>query len=106
MKKHPTRDTFLSVHHLIPKARKMKNTYKPHNLLRIWRDKHDAFDRIFSNDTLDEIISMWSNYHFKFMFSADWQIVFHKLDFSESLALLKRLRRLKKRRNFNQALPL
>jgi len=50
-------------HHLIPKERKRKKSYQDNQtdlhldtVLRLWRDKHDAWHLLFKNMTIDEII--------------------------------------------------
>lgn len=50
-------------HHLIPKERQRKKTYKENQIdlhldtvLKLWRDKHDAWHLLFKNMTIDEII--------------------------------------------------
>jgi len=50
-------------HHLIPKQRQKKKTYKENqtdlhldSVLKLWREKHDAWHLLFKNMTLDEII--------------------------------------------------
>lgn len=58
MKKNP-----ISRHHLIPKERVKKGTHKTDQskkhhdaVLKLYRDKHDAWHFLWGNMTLDEII--------------------------------------------------
>jgi hypothetical protein len=44
----------MSTHHLIPKSRGGKTERT--NELRLWRDRHDLFHKLFGNRTLPEII--------------------------------------------------
>lgn len=53
----------MSRHHLIPKDRVRKGTHKKDEskqhyeaILKLWRDRHDAWHFLFKNMTLDEII--------------------------------------------------
>lgn len=57
MERHITR------HHLIPKERAKQKTHKQDQsemhldtVLKLWRDKHDAWHYLFKNMTIDEII--------------------------------------------------
>lgn len=47
---------FMSRHHLRPVSRKGSDSDS--NLLRLWRDRHDAWHKLFGNRTLDEIIAV------------------------------------------------
>jgi ubiquinone biosynthesis protein Coq4 len=93
---HPFRNTFLTKHHLYPKSRKLKQSYDPKFMLKLWRDKHDCFHFIFLNATIDEIISEW--YKYKRLYKSNaWKFLFNNLDFDESRKLLARMLRIKQK---------
>lgn len=63
--KHSRKRSYLSNHHLVPKERVHDHTQhldfshiEESRILRLWRDKHDAFHLLFHNLTLEEIIAV------------------------------------------------
>ena len=54
MSRRDNRKTKITEHHIIPKCREGKKD--PGNVLKLKRDKHDAWHDLFDNMTLDEII--------------------------------------------------
>lgn len=57
------RQNKLTRHHLIPRERKKNKTIKENQteihldaIIYLWRDKHDAWHKLFKNMCLDEII--------------------------------------------------
>jgi hypothetical protein len=108
-RKHPSRPTVSSRHHLLAKSR--GGTLSPINTLDIWRDKHDAWHRIFHNYNLDEIIAMLNcrrNPFTKRFGDDSWDTLFYRKSPDAVLAILVRLRRIKRslRKRKNKQLSL
>ena len=92
-KQHPFRDTFISRHHLLPKSRGLKNTFKEYNILHLWRDKHNIWHCIFHNATITEILSKKYKVNTNTYF---WKKMFGDKTLNEAKALLRRMYRIKK----------
>lgn len=95
---HHSRDTYMSKHHLVPKSK--GGCKRQHNLLRLWRDKHDSFHFIFGNATLTEILSilLYGKRNIgKWVGTAHWVLLFGNKNCVEVYALLVRVQRMKNR---------
>lgn len=95
--KHPTRKTYLSKHHLLPKQR--GGHLSPCNTLRLWRDKHDAWHYVFGQLNLDEIIhALFARYRtvIKTSKTKQWKFLFKGKSIKKVIALLKRIRKIKR----------
>jgi len=56
-REHRARKRFMTTHHLVPKSRGGNGDKK--NLLRLWSDKHEAFNTLFGpSSTIDEAIAV------------------------------------------------
>lgn len=95
---HHSRDTYMSKHHLVPKSK--GGCKREHNLLRLWRDKHDAWHNLFSNHVLSDILEilLHGKYNIgKHIGSKNWVLLFGNKNIVEVYALLKRVQRMKNR---------
>lgn len=95
--KHPTRKTYLTKHHMIPKQR--GGHLAPWNTLRIWRDKHDCWHFCFGQLTLDEIIDKLFARNKIIMQTSRtkyWKFMFKDKSVRKVIALLKRIRKIKR----------
>lgn len=96
--RHPFREDHLSKHHCYPKARLRHEALKtdfPHLTVYLWRQKHDAWHKLFRSMTIDEIIirlgwdiSIYNNKLYREVFDCS------RL---EAILILKRLKRIKTR---------
>ena len=93
---HRSRDTYMSKHHLIPKS--LGGVKKQYNLLRLWRDKHDSFHKIFDNETLTSILDILLHGKKnigKYVGGKHWKMLFGNRTLIEAYLLLKRVHSLK-----------
>lgn len=93
---HRSRDTYMSKHHLVPKC--LGGSKKSHNLLRLWRDKHDAWHRIFENQTISEIIPVLIHGRKnigKWVGTSHWKLLFGDKNLIEVYLLLTKLQQIK-----------
>lgn len=97
MKKHSYLGE-MSKHHLVPRQR-MKDYYgisfsMPHNKIRLWRLRHDAWHILFGNKTLNEIIRYLGNRPSKIYAyqTLTWHILFGDKTRREARKLLCRMR--------------
>ncbi len=92
---HPSRSTFLSKHHIVSKRR--KGTKVPSNILLIWRDKHDAWHRLFNHMTIIEIVIYLKLKKRIITYDDDWFLLFGDKSSYEATDLLYRVHRAKLR---------
>ncbi len=102
-KRHPAYG-YMSKHHLIPRQR-LKDYYgdsfrMPHNTLRLWRLRHDAWHVLFRQRTINEVIQYLKKrtdeiYAYR---TKTWQILFGNKSRNEARKLLIRMRRMKRGR--------
>jgi len=93
---HPTRNTYLSKHHLHPKKRGGTRHYS--NILRLWRDKHNSWHHCFGQLNLDEIIGNIKNNTIvirKVQTSKHWIFLFKDKTNIQIVLLLQRVRKMK-----------
>jgi hypothetical protein len=96
---HNSRDTYMSKHHLVPKS--LGGCKKEYNLLRLWRDKHDSFHKIFENETLSQILETLLHGRKnigKYVGTKHWSLLFGNRTLIEAYLLLKRVHELKQYR--------
>ena len=95
---HERRKTFLSDHHLTPKSRR-SDGLPDYGTIRIWRDKHDVWHKIFGVLTIDEIIEVVSKRKlFKNINPHGWRKLFGLKSRTKVLLILLTIRRRKKAR--------
>jgi len=87
------KDTFLTKHHLIPKARNLKGTYKAKNILMLWRDNHNYWHILFHNLTIQEILRNWKRLKFN---ENVFKKLFKEKTKDEAYKLLLRMYQIKK----------
>jgi hypothetical protein len=101
--KHPFRETFMTRHHSVPISR------MPHKeklfLLRIWRDKHNAFHVLYRNLTFGEIIVLtkvnmkWGGTVLEKWYSARaWKALWGNKSKKQVYDILQRTRKMKRRK--------
>jgi len=104
-RRHPFRNTYMSNHHTIPKSIERKKIPKNEKcyLIKIWRDKHDAFHILYHNLTLNEIIVFISlELKGKRTCLRQWhkpsahKVLWKEKNYSQILLILKTLRRWKR----------
>lgn len=95
--RHPFRDDFLSKHHCYPlgrmKHKEAPKTDFPHLTIYIWRNKHDAWHRLFRSMTFDEVIFRLA-WDVDIYSKKDYHLIFNggRLD---TIKLLKRIKKIK-----------
>ena len=92
---HPSRNTFLSKHHIVSKRR--KGTKIPSNILLLWRDRHDAWHRLFNHMTIIEIVNYLKSPKRVINYTDDWFLVFGYKSKYDAVDLLYRVHRAKLR---------
>ncbi len=102
-KKHPVYG-YMSKHHLIPKHRLRiyyGETFRmPHNRLRLWRVRHDAWHTLFGNKTINEIIRYLGGRvdGIRYYRKKPWQTLFKDLSAKSAKKLLIRTRNIIRKR--------
>lgn len=94
---HPFRYTYLTRHHILPRER--QGTSQPHNILRLWADKHHAWHQIFNSRTIYEILQRFDLYRF-YIKRPQWKMIFGDKSMDECRALLYRVARIKRTLKF------
>lgn len=94
MIQHPFRNTFLTKHHILAKIRGGVGSKR--NLIKLWRDKHNAYHIIFHNDTFREALAKLNIYYKKHKYSKEWKLLFKDLTIDEIRKLLQRVIKIKK----------
>ena len=96
---HPKRNAYLTRHHILAKER--QGVTVPHNILRLWSDKHASWHQIFNNRTIAEILQRFSLYRF-YRNRPQWKLIFGNKTDDQCKELLERVflikNRLRKRR--------
>lgn len=95
--KHPFRKTFMTTHHICPKARcsSLKRMNHPSNKIRLWRDKHSAYHYIFGNQTFDEIVYSMSVYYHGYSNTDAWNLLFKDMPLLQVVRLIERTIKIK-----------
>jgi hypothetical protein len=64
----------------------------PKNMLKLWRDKHNAWHRVYNNLTIDEVILCIHN----IKPTDDWFVIWKFKSNAEIIAILQRVMRIKR----------
>ncbi len=97
--KHPQYG-YMSKHHLIPKFR-IRVYYgitfrMPHNTIRLWRKRHDAWHTLFGDKTINEIIRYLGGrvHTIQYYQQEPWKILFKNNSAHKAQKILIRARRM------------
>lgn len=87
--RHPFRNTFIVKHMILPRER--GGILQPHNILKMWEDRHRAWHRAFKDRTIPEIIldlPIYSRYN---NMGPDWKEVFGGKTRDQAIEFLERI---------------